>query len=318
VNPSSGTVLENILQVENLSYQYGVKKALDSLSFSVGAGEIFGFLGPNGGGKTTAFKLLSTLFPCRPGEVQAFGLDLSKDKTTLRGRMGVVFQQPALDRKLTVEENLRYQGRLYGLGGGLLGQRVARDLGRLGLLERAQDRVETLSGGLQRRVELAKSLLNDPKLLVLDEPSTGLDPAARREFWDHLEALRKEQGMTVLVTTHYLEEADRCDRILILEGGRSVALGSPEELKAGIGGEVLRLKVRDPQGMEERLSKDLKVKVLRVGDLLQLEDPKAHRFVTPLMEGYPDQVTSLTLGPPTLEDVFLHRTGRRLYSEESR
>jgi len=308
--------VENIVEVENLSYHYGAKKALDGLSFSVGKGEIFGFLGPNGGGKTTAFKVLSTLFACRPGEAKAFGLDLARDQTAARRRMGVVFQQPALDRKLTVKENLRHQGHLHGLHGRTLDQRIQRDLGRLGLRERAGERVGSLSGGLQRRVELSKCLLNDPQLLVLDEPSTGLDPAARKEFWDHLESLRKSQGMTVLVTTHYLEEADRCDRLLILEGGRRVALGSPQELKAGIGGEVLRIKVKDPEGMAARVARDLKVQVLRVGEWLQLEDPKAHRWASPIMEGYPDQVLSLTLGPPTLEDVFLHKTGRRMFEEE--
>jgi ABC-2 type transport system ATP-binding protein len=307
--------LENVLEVDNLTYQYGSKTALDGLSFSVGKGEIFGFLGPNGGGKTTTFKVLSTLFACRPGQVKMFGLDLAKDLMAIRRKMGIVFQLPALDKMLKVRENLAHQGHLYGLSGKELQRRIDRDLERLGLKDRAQDRVKTLSGGLQRRVELAKALLNDPELMILDEPSTGLDPSARKEFWGHLETLRKSQGMTVLVTTHYLEEADRCDRLLILDQGKKVALGNPEQLKAEIGGEVLRIRAKNPEALLTALSEKLKVKVLMVGGILQVEQPKAYQLVAPLLEAFPDEVLSLTLGLPTLEDVFIHKTGRR-FSEE--
>jgi ABC-2 type transport system ATP-binding protein len=307
--------MENILEVENLSYRYGDRAALKDLCFSAGRGEIFGFLGPNGGGKTTTFKVLSTLFTCRPGEVRVFGMDLAQERLPIRRRLGVVFQLPALDKKLKVEENLRHQGHLYGLWGADLGRRIERDLERVGLVERAKDRVETLSGGLQRRVELAKALLNDPELMILDEPSTGLDPAARKEFWGQLEALRRAQGMTVLVTTHYLEEADRCDRLLILDKGEKVALGNPEELKAGIGGEVIRIQARDPQVLAVRMMEKLNLKTLLVGGLLQVEQAKAHQLVAPILEAFRDEVLSLTIGLPTLEDVFIHKTGRRLQEE---
>ena len=308
--------MDNLIEVDNLTYQYGSKTALQGLGFSVSKGEIFGFLGPNGGGKTTTFKVLSTLFSCKPGQVKMFGLDLSKDKIAIRRRMGVVFQMPALDKQLTVKENMEHQGRLYGVGGAELKKRIDRDLGRLGLRDRAKDKVKTLSGGLQRRVELAKALLNNPELMILDEPSTGLDPAARKEFWGHLESLRKEQGMTVLVTTHYLEEADRCDRLLILEKGQKVALGNPEQLKAEIGGEVLRIRAKNPEQLSQSITDKLKVKTLMVGGLIQLEQAKAHNLVAPLLEAFPDQVLSLTLGLPTLEDVFIHKTGRRLNEEK--
>ena len=304
-----------MIEVENLSYQYGAKTALEGLSFAVGKGEIFGFLGPNGGGKTTTFKVLSTLFACRPGQVKMFGLDLARDLMAIRRKMGIVFQLPALDKMLKVRENMAHQGHLYGLSGKELDRRIDRDLERLGLKDRSKNRVKTLSGGLQRRVELAKALLNDPELMILDEPSTGLDPAARKEFWGHLEKLRQAQGMTVLVTTHYLEEADRCDRLLILDQGKKVALGKPEELKAEIGGEVLRIRVKNPEGLLAAITEKLKVKALLVGGLIQVEQPKAYQLVAPLLEAFPDQVLSLTLGLPTLEDVFIHKTGRR-FSEE--
>ena len=288
--------MKNTVDVHDLTYRYGNKTALRDLSFSVGGGEIFGFLGPNGGGKTTTFKILSTLFSCKPGQVSVFGMDLFKDRISIRRKMGIVFQLPALDKKLKVVENLRHQGHLYGLSGAELEKRIDRDLGLVGLKDRIKDRVETLSGGLQRRVELAKALLNDPALLILDEPSTGLDPAARREFWGHLEELRKSQGMTVLVTTHYLEEADRCDRLLILDKGEKVALGNPEELKAGIGGEVLRVRAKEPEKLAAQIAEKLKVKTFLVGGLIQIEQAKAHHLVSPLLEVFREEVLSLTLG----------------------
>jgi ABC-2 type transport system ATP-binding protein len=311
-------LVENLIEVENLTYRYGAKIALQDLAFSVGRGEIFGFLGPNGGGKTTAFKILSTLFPCQLGQAKMFGMDLLRDRIAIRRKMGVVFQLPALDKKLKVRENLVHQGHLHGLWGRELQNRIDRDLERVGLTDRAKDRVETLSGGLQRRVELAKALLNNPELMVLDEPSTGLDPSARKDFWGTLEGLRKSQGMTVLATTHFLEEADRCDRLLILDQGRKVALGNPEQLKAEIGGEVLRVKVRDPGKLMPRIEEKLKVKSLLVGGLIQIEQPKAHHLVAPLLESFPEEVLSLTLGLPTLEDVFIHKTGRRFINEEEK
>ncbi len=307
--------MDDLIEVDNLAYHYGSKAALEGLSFSVGKGEIFGFLGPNGGGKTTTFKVLSTLFSCKPGQVKMFGLDLSKDKIAIRRRMGIVFQMPALDKQLTVRENLEHQGHLYGIGGVELQKRMDRDLDRLGLKDRSRDKVKTLSGGLQRRVELAKALLNNPELMILDEPSTGLDPAARREFWNHLESLRKEQGMTVLVTTHYLEEADRCDRLLILDKGQKVALGNPDQLKAEIGGEVLRMRAKNPEELMKAVGEKLKVKAQLLSGFIQIEQPKAHNLVAPLLETFPNEILSLTIGLPTLEDVFIHKTGRRLMEE---
>ena len=305
-----------LLEVQNLSYQYGSRKALQGLTFSVEKAEIFGFLGPNGGGKSTTFKILSTLYPTQPGQIKVFGLDLAQNTIAIRRRMGIVFQLPALDKKLKVRENLVHQGHLYGLSGKELQSRIDRDLERVGLKDRQKDKVEKLSGGLHRRVELAKALLNNPELVILDEPSTGLDPAARKEFWGHLENLRESQGMTVLVTTHYLEEADRCNRLLILDQGQKVALGKPEDLKAEIGGEVLRLRAKEPALLAAQLMEKMNIKTQMVGELLQIEQPKAYQLVTPIMETFSDQILSLTLGLPTLEDVFIHKTGRRFAEDK--
>lgn len=305
-----------LLEVQNLSYQYGSRKALQGLTFSVEKGEIFGFLGPNGGGKSTTFKILSTLYPTQPGQIKVFGLDLAQNTIAIRRRMGIVFQLPALDKKLKVRENLVHQGHLYGLSGKELQSRIDRDLERVGLKDREKEKVERLSGGLQRRVELAKALLNNPELVILDEPSTGLDPAARKEFWGHLENLRQTRGMTVLVTTHYLEEADRCNRLLILDQGQKVALGKPEDLKAEIGGEVLRLRAKEPALLAAQLMEKMNIKTQMVGELLQIEQPQAYQLVTPIMETFSDQILSLTLGLPTLEDVFIHKTGRRFAEDK--
>src|SRR6185503_11397498 len=211
------------LTTNELTHRYGERVALDRVSIGVAAGEIFGLLGPNGGGKTTLFRILSTLVRPTSGSATILGLDLLRDTGALRSRLGVVFQAPSLDKKLKVRENLAHQGHLYGLAGAALRRRIDHLLLEFNLRDRAGDLVETLSGGLQRRVEIAKSLLHRPELLLLDEPSTGLDPGARIDLWQTLYRLRDQQGVTALLTTHLMEEAERCDRVAIIDLGRIVA-----------------------------------------------------------------------------------------------
>jgi ABC-2 type transport system ATP-binding protein len=193
------------IEVRGLSHSYGERRALDGVEFSVEAGTIFGLLGPNGGGKTTLFRLLSTLLPIQAGQARVLGLDLAREPNEVRKHIGVTFQSPSIDPKLTVGENLKYQGQIYGLFGAALRQRIDLLAEKLGLRERLGERAETLSGGLKRRVEIAKGLLHRPQLLLLDEPSTGLDPGARHDLWRYLRGLREEDGVTVLVTTHLME-----------------------------------------------------------------------------------------------------------------
>ncbi len=231
----------------------GSHKALSGLDFRVAEGEIFGFLGPNGGGKTTLFRILATLARPEAGSIQVFGTDLASQAREVRRRLGVVFQNPSLDLHLTVRENLLHQGHLYGLRGGELARRIDAGLERFGLAERTSQRALELSGGLRRRVELAKALLHEPRLLLLDEPSTGLDPGARRDLWGTLEALRA-QGVTVLLTTHFMEEGDRCDRLALLDRGALVAEGSPAALKEEIGGDVITLAGPDPEALSAAFS----------------------------------------------------------------
>jgi ABC-2 type transport system ATP-binding protein len=296
------------VEVEDLHHFYGDREALAGVSFSVGHGEIFALLGPNGGGKTTLFKVLSTLLTATSGSVRILGHDLPNAAGAVRPRLGVVFQQPSVDRKLTVLENLKHHGHLYALSGQDLHQRALAGLLRLGLTERADDLVETLSGGLQRRVELAKGLLHQPEVLVLDEPNTGLDPGARRDFMNHLQQLREQEGVTILLTTHFMEDAERCDRVGILHEGRLVALGAPEALKQSIGGDIVVIQALDSHGLQKKIRERFGCDPSLIDGILRLERPRGHEFIRDVVDTFPGEISSAAFGKPTLEDVFIHLT----------
>ncbi|MCS6954127.1 MAG: ABC transporter ATP-binding protein [Bryobacterales bacterium] len=298
-----------IVAVEQLAHYYGSRQALAGVSFAVRRGEIFGLLGPNGSGKSTLFRILSTMMAPSSGRAVVAGFDVDRQPEAVRQRIGVVFQSQSLDKKLTVEENLRSQGHLYGLAGRALRQRVESVLGTLGLTERRRELVERLSGGLRRRVEVAKALLHQPEVLLMDEPSSGLDPGARRELWQHIEDLRERQGVTVLLATHILEEAERCDRLALLHEGRIVAEGAPAELKARIGGDVVVLEAADPDGLGPRIRERFGVDLRVVDGRVRVEIANGHRFIAEVVEAFPGQVRSVALHKPTLEDVFLDETG---------
>jgi ABC-2 type transport system ATP-binding protein len=299
------------VEAARVSFKYGERPALHEVSFSIARGEIFGLLGPNGGGKTTLFKLLSTLVPLQSGEVSILGYDLALDSAALRRRIGVVFQHPSVDGMLTVAENLAHHGRLYGMKGAHLRDRIAAMLAGLGLDRRAPDLVQTLSGGLKRRVELAKALLHQPELLILDEPSTGLDPTARREFLGHLENLRERDHVTIVLTTHHMEEAERCDRIGVLHQGRLVAIAPPGELKARVGGDVVTISAAQPAALRDKILQRMHVSATIVDGSLRVERPRGHEFVRDVVEAFGDEIEFVTFGKPTLEDVFVHLTGHR-------
>ena len=307
-------VADPIVSVSHLTYRYGTRTALDDLSLAVNAGEIFGFLGPNGSGKTTLFRVLATLTAAPAGTVRLFGRDVATDTMDVRRRIGVVFQSPSIDRQLTAAENLRHHGHLYGLGGRELEDRIAANLARVGLGDRAHERTGTFSGGMRRRVELAKGLLNHPDVLLLDEPSTGLDPAARIDLWRALADVR-DAGVTVLVTTHLMDEADRCDRLAVLAGGKLLACDTPSALKDRIGGDVVTVQSHDPAALAERLQAQLGVTAERVGTALRLERARGHEFVPRVIEAAPGLVDSIAVGKPTLEDVFIQLTGHGLGTE---
>jgi ABC-2 type transport system ATP-binding protein len=305
------------ISIERLSHRYGDRTAVDELSLRVADGELFAFLGPNGSGKTTLFRVLSTLIPPQSGAAHIFGHELDRDPIAVRRLIGVVFQSPSVDKKLTVAENLWHQGRLYGLASAELGSRIAELLAAVGLADRAGDLIETLSGGLRRRAELAKCLLHRPRLLLLDEPSTGLDPAARVDLWRYLGQLREEFGMTIVLTTHLLDEADRADRIAIMHQGRVAALGAPLALRSAVGGDAITIQTERAGELATAIGSKFDVSPRVVDGAVRLELPDGQQWIPRLVEAFPGEIQSITLGKPTLEDVFIDRTGHRFLSDRA-
>ncbi|MBW3541759.1 MAG: ATP-binding cassette domain-containing protein [Planctomycetes bacterium] len=317
--PQRGLTPSPAVAIEGLGHRYGGRRALEDISFEVARGEIFGLVGPNGGGKTTLFRLLSTLLPVQEGRASVFGRELANEPDAVRRAIGVTFQSPSLDGKLTVRENLRHQGHLYGLSGLALRDRITRLLDRLALSDRGGDRADSLSGGLKRQVEIAKGLLHDPQLLLLDEPSTGLDPGARLDLWKLLESLKRDSGVTVLATTHLMDEAERADRLAILDRGKLVAIGTPEELKDSVGGDCLTIRCRggaNPQVLAGRIAEHFGVTPQLVDGTLRIERDRGHELLREIVEMFPEPIASVSLGRPTLEDVFVARTGRRFVARE--
>ncbi len=306
-----------IIAVRDLVHRYQDRTALNGVSFEVRPAELFGLLGPNGSGKTTLFRILSTLMVPTSGSAMIAGLDAVRDPGALRRHIGVVFQAQSVDPKLTAYENLWHQGHLYGLRGRELKQRITEILTRIGLLDRRNDRVETFSGGMQRRIELAKGLLHHPEVLLLDEPTTGLDPGARHDLWQYLQILREQERVSIIVTTHLMEEAEHCDRLAILNEGNLVALGTPEALTREIGGDVILLEASDPQSLAGRIRQKFQLDATVMDNRVRLEIENGHRFIPDVVEAFPGEIQSLSVSKPTLEDVFIHRTGHRFWNEEA-
>jgi ABC-2 type transport system ATP-binding protein len=299
-----------------LRHQYGDRVALAGVSFDVRPAEIFGLLGPNGSGKTTTFRILSTLMIPSGGRALIMGHDVAREPAQVRRNIGVVFQAQSIDVKLSAEENLTVIGHIYGLRGAALKNRVKEMLSRVGLADRAKEKAETFSGGMQRRLELAKGLLHHPSVLLLDEPTTGLDPGARRDLWQYLQILRDEERVTVLVTTHLMEEAERCDRLAIYANGSVVALGTPSVLKAEIGGDVIMLETKDPENLAGRIEQHFGLHPTVLDSRVRLEIESGHRFVTDVVEAFPGEIEGVSVHKPSLEDVFIRRTGHRFWTEE--
>lgn len=302
------------VEVQGLSHRYGERLALDNVRFSVDSGSLFALVGPNGGGKSTLFKILSTLIAPTEGTAKIFGADLVDNPREVRRRIGVVFQSPALDKKLSLRENLLHQGHLYGMSGKALAARVDGLLKWIGLADRAAEKVEQLSGGLKRRVEIAKGLVPGPSLILLDEPTTGLDPLARREVWDALRELQRRDSLTVLTTTHLLEEAEMCDRVALLNRGQVVAVGEPDELRGSLGGDVISLRAKEPEALREKIHSRFQLPVTVVDGHVRLEKKSGHEFVPALVGAFADDIQSVTVSKPTLEDFFIEKTGNRFWN----
>jgi ABC-2 type transport system ATP-binding protein len=308
-SPARRVVNDNAITVENLTHTYGTRCALDNVNFTVARGEIFCLLGPNGSGKTTLFKILSTLMPPTSGSVNILGFNLKTETKAVRKLLGVVFQHPGLDIKLTVTENLRHHGHLYGLRGKNLSYRISELLEKFGIDNRENDLVGELSGGLQRRVEIAKAMLHSPHVLLLDEPSSGLDVGVRRQLSDYLSLLAKTEDILILLTTHLLDEAELCTRVGILDIGRLVALGTPDELKAQIGGDVVLIETENGETLCSAIADKFDVFPTLTDNYLHVECEQGHEFVRDVVAAFPDEIQAVRFGKPTLEDVFIKLTG---------
>lgn len=303
--------MANILAINDLWHNYGARVALRGLTLTLPDPCFFGLLGPNGSGKTTLFKLLATLVKPQRGSVRLLDQELAAAPMALRAQLGVVFQHPSLDPHLTVAENLRHHGMLYGLHGAALRARVTELLTQLSLQDRAADTVKSLSGGLQRRVELARCLLHRPRVLLLDEPTTGLDPTARLEFWQLLRGIRQDQGISVLFTTHWFEEAERSELLGILHQGQLVALDTPAAHKARIQGEVVKLFTSQPDVVLAKLRQWPNLQITRFDRVIMVENHEGPALVARLLETLQGEVDELSVARPTLEDVFVRCTGVR-------
>jgi len=296
--------------VRDLHHRYGDHRALRGIDLEVDAGQIVALLGPNGSGKTTLFRLLCTLLPIQQGNVQIAGVDVRASPLAARGQIGIVFQSPSLDKNLTVDENIACQGALYGIKGQKLQSRRNELLEQLDLTDRRSDFCESLSGGMKRRVELVKGMLHRPKLLLLDEPSTGLDPAARLSFWDSIRGMA-DSGIAILLTTHLLEEADKADRVAIMADGRKIAEGSPNELRSELGDGVVTVLANDTAGVEQILREDLGLNPQRIHHQFRLQTDSPATLVPTLVEKLGDRAQSISIGRPSLEDVFIAKTGQQ-------
>ncbi|MBX6350592.1 MAG: ATP-binding cassette domain-containing protein [Clostridia bacterium] len=304
------------MEVERLVKRYGPLTAVDDCSFAVERGEIFGFLGPNGAGKTTTIQILATLLPPTSGTARVGGSDVVREPFAVRRKIGIVFQDPSLDSELTAEENLRLHARLYGLGWAEYRERSERLLRMVGLADRRASKVRTFSGGMRRRLEIARGLLHHPQVLFLDEPTVGLDPQTRAAIWQHVRELRDEVGITVFMTTHYMDEAENCDRVAIMDHGRIVALDSPANLKRGLGGDVVRLRSAKGEAIAQRLAAEHGLAPQALDGQVVLRVPDAATFVPRLMAEFGREVESLEIRQPSLDEVFLALTGREIRDEE--
>jgi ABC-2 type transport system ATP-binding protein len=297
-----------ILEAERLHYSHGPRAALSGLSFAVEAGETFGILGPNGCGKSTLFRLVSTVLPLQQGEVRIQGIPLRTSPRLARRRFGVVFQAPSFDRRLSALENMLAQGALYGLSGQALRERTNELLAAFHLDGRANDLAGSLSGGLQRRLEIAKALLHRPPLLLLDEASAGLDPAARRELFLLLDHLRRQEGLTTVFTTHLMDEAETAARLLLMHEGRAAVCDTPQNLKAAVQGDVVVFH-HPVQGLAARLRERFQADVRETEGVLRVEISGGHRFLAAALDAFPGCAQGVEVHRPSLEDAYLQYTG---------
>jgi len=308
----------HIIEVEHLVKSYADLVAVNDISFSVDQGEVFGLLGPNGAGKTTVINILCTLSKPTSGKASINGFDVTHQQGQVRQCIGLVFQDPSLDERLTALENLKFHSMVYNIPASVRKERIEQVLRMVELWERRRDIVKTFSGGMKRRLELARGLLHHPKVLFLDEPTLGLDPQTRRRLWDFILDLRRREGTTILLTTHYMDEAEYTDRIAVMDYGKLIALDSPQGLKSMVGGDMISLNTVDDQRAQAELQKRYHIKARCDGGQVTFEIANGERFIPALIKEFDTDILSISLRRPTLDDAFLKLTGHRLRDEAAR
>ena len=305
------------IRVEGLRKRFGDVEAVRGVDFEVQPGETFGFLGPNGAGKSTTINVLCTLQQPSGGRAEVAGFDVVTQRDEVRREIGLVFQDMTLDTYLSATQNLRFHGQLYGVPSAQLEARMRQVLELVGLWDRRDREVSTFSGGMKRRLEIARGLLHSPRVLFLDEPTVGLDPQTRTSIWDYLDELRHQEDLTIFLTTHYMDEAEHCDRIAIMDAGQIVALDTPQALKAAIGTDRIRLETADDDAAAADVKRHFGLEATTMGGGLVLEVPDGARFVPRLLAELGAGVRSVSVTRPTLDDVFMAYTGRTIRDAES-
>jgi ABC-2 type transport system ATP-binding protein len=302
----------SIIEVEDLVRHFGPIKAVDGITFSVPRGELFGFLGPNGAGKSTTINILCTLLKPTAGRATIDGLDVVKEQHQVRTRIGLVFQDPSLDEQLSAMQNLRFHALIYNIPRNLREERIEHVMKMMELWDRRDNQVKQYSGGMKRRLELARGLLHRPRVLFLDEPTLGLDPQTRVRLWDYIMELKREEGTTIFLTTHYMDEASRADRIAIIDHGKIVGLDTPDKLKSLVGKDVITLTTEDDAAAIREIKERFDLEARPEQDGLCLEVPQGAKFLPKFIRELKTPILSVNLRRPTLDDVFLKLTGRQL------
>ena len=306
------------VSVENLTKHFDKIKAVDGVDFNIKEGEIFGLLGPNGAGKTTIISILSTLLSPTSGKASVAGFDVIQSPAKVRNKIGIVFQDPSSDDILTGRENLYLHGLMYGVPSSDIASRIIESLDLVGLQDRADDLVRTYSGGMRRRLEIARGLMHHPDVLFLDEPTLGLDPQARQKIWEHIESIVKDNKVTIIITTHYMEEADRlCDRLAIIDYGKIITMDTPKNLKDGVGGDTVQLEVSDSDSLVDKInSLDFVSRCESRNNRLDVAVKNvAHNL--PTLFSAVGEIKSFDVRNTTLNDVFLHYTGHDIREESA-
>lgn len=305
-----------VIEVHELVRRFGQVEAVKGVSFQVAQGESFGFLGPNGAGKTTTISMLCTLLRPTSGRATVNGFDVVRQRSDVRRSIGLVFQQPTVDQALTAEQNLRFHAYAYGVSANDREGRIHELLTLVELWDRRKASVRTFSGGMKRRLEIARGLLHHPRVLFLDEPTLGLDPQTRRRIWDYLSDLHARENLTMFLTTHYMEEAENCDRIAVIDDGRIVALDTPSALKSGVGGDLITIRGAHLQAVAAELRERYGVAPLIADGTLSFRVPAGEAFLPEFVRGFDHPLEAIGLRRPTLDDVFLDLTGREIRDHE--